>query len=101
MSGFTNTPGDDPATLEAHRAIEAILREYGAASQIPRFVVMAEVPPDGRVGVASTGDNAIDTLRIAVLALGAAKAGVRAAGIDPDGVMASWAAEYRQTGRTP
>jgi hypothetical protein len=101
VSGFTNRPTSEEAWI-AHGALEAILREFAGntlgTGQVPRFVVTAEIPPDGRVGVASTGDGAVDTLRMAVLALGAAKSGVRAAGIDPDELMAAWAEEFRRTG---
>lgn len=103
--GYSDTPDmNEPAIAAAHRGIEAIravdFRDL-FGDQGPRFLVIAETPPDGKLGIASTGDDAIDTLRIAALAFGLAKAGVRAEGQDPDKILARWAREFRAGGGTP
>lgn len=48
----------DPAEAAVHRAIGAIQRafkeEYGLDAQVPNVTVVVAVPPDGRIGVATT-----------------------------------------------
>jgi hypothetical protein len=48
----------DPAQAAVHRAMETIKRafiaEYGDEPQTPNLTVVASVPPDGRVGIATT-----------------------------------------------
>jgi hypothetical protein len=71
VTGMSHEPDlDDAAQAFVHRTMEAIKREFDGDPQVPRFVVVVEMPPDGRIGIASTGDDNIDTHRM--LALGAA-----------------------------
>lgn len=68
---MTNKPDEsDPAQMFVHRAMEALKNEFKGDAQLPRFIVVVEMPPDGRIGIASTGDDEVDTHRI--LTLGAA-----------------------------
>lgn len=68
---------DDPAAKWADRAIQALYREFAADAQCPRFVIVVETPPDGevltthfgnRLGLASSGDDEIDTHRLLLMA---------------------------------
>lgn len=69
MSGMGHTPDlNDPSVALVHRAMEAVRREFATDDQVPRFVMVAETPPDGRIGVASTGDDEPDTHRMLTLA---------------------------------
>lgn len=86
--GLRRVPNlDDPGEVHTHRIIKAIEREYGDERPRPRVVVVVEYPgfegaqtaQDGRIAVASTGDDALDTHRMLALGIGALKAEVRAA----------------------
>lgn len=48
----------DPAQAAVHRAMEAIKKayvaEYGEDEDAPNLTVVASLPPDGRVGIATT-----------------------------------------------
>lgn len=60
---------EDPAEAFVDRVIKAIGSEFADDELVPRFTVVVDMPPDGRIGIASTGDNAPDIHRM--LALGA------------------------------
>jgi len=60
----------DPGVVYVDRAIKALVAEFAGDEQVPRFVCVVEYPPAGRVGIASTGEDGIDTHRM--LTLGAA-----------------------------
>lgn len=57
---------NDPAQAMVHRALEAIQRafkeEFAGEKHTPNVTVVATVPPDGRVGVASTEPDPRTTL---------------------------------------
>lgn len=61
--------------------MEAIKREYASDPMTPRFVVVIEYPKDplakkkadGRIAIASTGDDPLDTHRLLALGIGAIK----------------------------
>lgn len=61
---------DDPVQRIVHRAMTALLAEFDGDAEVPRFAIVAEAPPEGRIGIASTGDDSADVHRM--LALGAA-----------------------------
>jgi hypothetical protein len=77
----------DPAQVHSHRVMEAIKREYASDPLMPRFVVVIEYPKDalakvaadGRIALASTGDDPLDTHRLLALGIGACKAATRRA----------------------
>lgn len=58
---------NDCVQMDAHRVIQAVYREYEGDAQVPRFVVVIESPPDGRVGIATSADDAVDAHRITTL----------------------------------
>lgn len=79
-------PGD-PAVAFAHRVLRLCKAEFADDDQLPRFVVVVETPPVGeivvvrpmtqpRIGIASTGDDEIDTHRMLALAAGAIRSGM-------------------------
>lgn len=75
---------DDPREAIVHRVITALRAEFSDDEQVPRFVVVAELPPDGAIeiiarggiGIASSGDDAIDTHRMLTLAAASVRGGM-------------------------
>lgn len=67
----------DPADVLTHRAMEAIKRamvmEFGLDKESPNVTVVVSVPPDGRVGVASTEPTPELVLLALKMGWGAAK----------------------------
>lgn len=63
---------NDPAQRFAKAAMDGIQASFDPErdQQWPRFVVVIELPPGNRIGIASTGDSDVDTHRL--LSLGAA-----------------------------
>jgi hypothetical protein len=61
----------------AKRVMDAVRAEFAGDEQMPRFVVVIETPPDGDVAIASSGDDAADTLRLTFMGSGVASRGVR------------------------
>lgn len=75
--GMTYEPNlDDAAIKIVDRAIKALAVEFGDDRQVPRFVVVVEAPPDGRIGIASTGDDAVDAHRMLALGAGSVRSGM-------------------------
>lgn len=68
----------------AHRAIKvcrrAIAKEFKDEDYVPRLTVVVTVPPDGRVGIASTEDHAVYILEALQMAWGAIHRTVRLTG---------------------
>lgn len=74
----------DAAQVHSRRVKEAIDREYKGDPFMPRIVVVIEYPkgndpnhPEGRVAIASTGTDALDTHRMLALGIGAMKRATR------------------------
>jgi hypothetical protein len=59
-----------------HIAIEAVKAAFVGEPQAPRFVMVVELPPVGRIAIASTGDDEVDTHRMLAMAAGAVRAGM-------------------------
>jgi hypothetical protein len=67
----------DPAQVFVDRAIKALTNEFRDDEQMPRFVVaVIEYPPEGRVALASTGDDEVDTHRILTFAAASVRNGM-------------------------
>lgn len=86
--GWSEQPDPkDPAQVHSHRVMDAIKREYANDPMLPRFVVVIEYPKDehakaagdGRIALASSGDDPIDTHRMLALGVGAIKVAARTA----------------------
>lgn len=92
----------DPTIVWVDRAIKALIREFSADPKGPRFVVVVETPPDGRIGIASTGDDDVDTHRMLTLGASSVRHGMSDA--DRRRARRFWdkaEAEFRATGATP
>lgn len=73
----------DPAEAMAHRAMEAITRafreEFVLDAVGPNVTVVVAVPPDGRIGIASTEPDPNDILHALKMGWGAVHRSVRLA----------------------
>lgn len=71
----------DPAEAMAHRAMEAITRafreEFAIDAVGPNVTVVVAVPPDGRIGIASTEADPNDILHVLQMGWGAVHRSVR------------------------
>jgi hypothetical protein len=81
--GFAFEPDmSDPAQAIVHRAVEAckraLMEEFGSDVDVPNVTVVTSVPPDGRIGVASTEPNAELVHEVLMLGMGATRGAMRA-----------------------
>lgn len=68
LGGMTSEPDmDDLVQVYVDRCIKALMEEFKNDDQVPRFAVVAETPPEGHIGIASTGDDAPDVHRMLTL----------------------------------
>lgn len=83
--GITKQPDLNMVEQEiVHRAIKAcrpaIAKEFKDDDYMPRLTIVVTVPPDGRVGIASTEDHAVYLLEALQMAWGAVHRSVRLTG---------------------
>lgn len=69
----------EPGHELGDRILAAVSRELAGETQLPRLVIMIELPPDGRINLISQGDDEVDTYRMLALAAAAARAAMKPA----------------------
>jgi hypothetical protein len=89
VTKFSHEPDrSDPGQVLAERAMMALNREFIADEQVPRFVIVIETPPHGRIAIGSTADDDVDIHRL--LTLGASAARVSMSDVDKRRARRYW-----------